>query len=154
MTARLTILNMLLAQIDEDLEEGGENFKEAHEQFAPAEVVTALREIREALVGLSVPTEFREMPSSAEVLERVRAELQKNSGVATLWQGDLRGLYGMYTNAVGVIRALEFCVDYGKCPACRGWNVTPQGETPKRHTADCRLAAVLTQAGAPSAHDD
>lgn len=42
-----------------------------------------------------------------------------------------------------VLQDLEFSA-LGKCPVCAGWNMSRRGETPGKHTKNCKLAAVLS----------
>ena len=57
-------------------------------------------------------------------------------------------LEAAHTEALDVLEAMEFDhLDNSKCPVCRGWNMSSQGETPLAHTKDCTLATILAKAG-------
>lgn len=46
---------------------------------------------------------------------------------------------------LAVLRPLEFghAVSQNKCMVCWGWNVGPNGETPRVHTPECPMPRVL-----------
>lgn len=85
-----------------------------------------------------------------EALERLREAVRlpyygPHTRVET---DDLRALLDAHGEAVNLLAAMEFDhLDNSKCPTCRGWNMSSQGETPLAHTKDCGLAAVLAKAG-------
>ena len=89
---------------------------------------------------------------SPEALERLR-EVQKSFenrkfGAGKRTADDLRALLDAHDEAVNLLAAMEFDhLDNSKCPTCRGWNMSSQGETPLAHTKNCSLAAVLAKAG-------
>ena len=41
------------------------------------------------------------------------------------------------------LKALEFPAFRPRCGVCCGWNVGPNGETDRAHTADCPVAKAL-----------
>lgn len=46
--------------------------------------------------------------------------------------------------ALEILRSIEFTtVVASKCPVCLGWNAAGSGETPRTHTKNCQLAALL-----------
>jgi hypothetical protein len=40
-------------------------------------------------------------------------------------------------DVLAVLDSLQFGFNYRRCPLCAGWNVGPNGETDKVHTATC-----------------
>ena len=46
-----------------------------------------------------------------------------------------------------VLTLVEFDAK-GYCLVCGGWNVSPQGCTPRKHTKDCKLAKLLARSAA------
>lgn len=60
---------------------------------------------------------------------------------------DLRALLDAYAEAVDALQRVEFSDLDKKCPCCRGWKMSPNGETARAHTRNCSLAAVLAKAG-------
>lgn len=53
--------------------------------------------------------------------------------------------------AFTILKQLEFgnAVNGQKCLICVGWNVGPNGETPKVHTKDCPLGKLLAKGMTP-----
>lgn len=49
---------------------------------------------------------------------------------------------------VTALEAVEFRGHQGKCPMCAGWNMSPNGETPGKHTKDCLIREALAKASA------
>lgn len=49
------------------------------------------------------------------------------------------------------LKAVEWRGHQGKCPLCAGWNMSPQGETPGKHTKDCLVAIALTDLNSETA---
>ncbi len=45
------------------------------------------------------------------------------------------------------LEAIEFRGHQGKCPLCTGWDMSPSGETPGKHTKDCLVGLALGRVG-------
>jgi len=50
---------------------------------------------------------------------------------------------------VEALKAIEFRGHQGKCPLCAGWDMSPSGETPGKHTKDCLVGKALDLVGSP-----
>lgn len=102
-----------------------------------AEAIARLRKlVDESLDGSPVSEQMLSNGPVAEMLADLRALLDAHATLKTA-----------HTKALGVVLSLEFGGRDQKCPVCVGWDMSPRGETPLKHTADCALAAVLAKAG-------
>jgi len=50
-----------------------------------------------------------------------------------------------HAELVRALEAIEFRGHQGKCPLCAGWNMSPSGETPGKHTKDCLVGTALAK---------
>lgn len=50
---------------------------------------------------------------------------------------------------VRALEAIEWRGHQGKCPLCAGWDMSPSGETPGKHTKDCLIGLALAAVSSP-----
>lgn len=92
--------------------------------------------------------DLRAMLDAHESLKAQNEALLTEAQTSAEW----RILYGraeaVNKGALDILESIEFKISNNwKCPVCAGWNVGPNGETQMKHTQDCALSAVLTNAG-------
>ena len=56
---------------------------------------------------------------------------------------ELAAMSGRAGRAEEILGILEFSGYQRKCPLCAGWNMSPNGETPKVHMKSCELGRIL-----------
>lgn len=117
-----------------------------------AEAIARLRKYVDGTATLgdsrSRVDDLRALLDAHESLKAQNEALLTEAQTSAEW----RILYGraeaVNKGALDILESIEFKISNNwKCPVCAGWNVGPNGETQMKHTQDCALSAVLTNAG-------
>lgn len=73
--------------------------------------------------------------------ERIIEVLRSGDQNPRSWQQEAASRLSAMQEA---LQAVEWRGHQGKCPLCAGWDMSPQGETPGKHTKDCLIRLALT----------